>query len=174
MLVASDPTRAADLAAALRTALPDGRVLTGDAISDDYAHDEALTVAAVRPAVVVRPGSPSSITSTPAWRALAAHTATPLPHLRELFAADPQRFARFSVGFDGWLLDYSKQRVNSETMSLLGALWLAADGQGWIGRMRNGEAINHTEGRAVGHTWLRAPHPRPAKRGPDSTHLGHP
>src|SRR5690606_7556563 len=101
------------------------------------------------------------LNSTPAWRALVAHTAPPLPHLRELFAADAQRFSRFSASFDGWLLDYSKQRVNSETMSLLAALWQAADMQGWISRMNAGAAINHTEARAVGHTWLRAPLPRP-------------
>ena len=102
-----------------------------------------------------------ALNSTPAWRALVAHTAPPLPHLRELFAADAQRFSRFSVGFDGWLLDYSKQRVNSETLSLLANLWQAADMQGWISRMDTGAAINQTEGRAVGHTWLRAPLPRP-------------
>lgn len=102
-----------------------------------------------------------ALNSSPAWRALVAHTAPPLPHLRELFAADAQRFSRFSASFDGWLLDYSKQRVNSETMSLLAALWQAADMQGWISRMNAGVAINHTEARAVGHTWLRAPLPRP-------------
>lgn len=99
--------------------------------------------------------------TSPAWRALVAHTAPPLPHLRELFAADARRFERFSAGFDGWLLDYSKQRVNSETMSLLAGLWQAADVNGWISRMNKGVAINHTEARAVGHTWLRALLPRP-------------
>jgi glucose-6-phosphate isomerase len=102
-----------------------------------------------------------ALNSTPAWRALVAHTAPPLPHLRELFAADPQRFSRFSASFDGWLLDYSKQRVNSETLSLLANLWQSADVHGWISKMNAGAAINHTEARAVGHTWLRAPLPRP-------------
>ncbi|HTJ97858.1 MAG TPA: glucose-6-phosphate isomerase, partial [Rhodocyclaceae bacterium] len=102
-----------------------------------------------------------ALNSTPTWRALTAHTATPLPHLRDMFAADPERFKRFSVSFDGWLLDYSKQRVSTETMSLLGALWQSADVHGWITRMRTGEAINNTEARAVGHTWLRASLPRP-------------
>ncbi|HTH94275.1 MAG TPA: glucose-6-phosphate isomerase [Rhodocyclaceae bacterium] len=102
-----------------------------------------------------------TLTSLPAWRALLAHTATPLPHLRELFAADAQRFANFSVEFDGWLLDYSKQRVNSETMELLGALWQSADMHGWMARMKSGDTINQSEARAVGHTWLRAPLPRP-------------
>jgi len=102
-----------------------------------------------------------ALNSTPAWRALVAHTAPPLPHLRELFSADAQRFSRFSTSFDGWLLDYSKQRVNSETMTLLAALWQAADVHGWISKMNAGAAINHTEARAVGHTWLRASLPRP-------------
>jgi glycolate oxidase len=61
MIVASDPTRADALATALRAALPASRVLTGDAISDDYAHDEALTVTPVRPAIVVRPESTAEV-----------------------------------------------------------------------------------------------------------------
>ena len=61
MIAASDPTRATALAAALRAALPEGRVLTGAAIADDYAHDEALTVAPVRPGIVVRPGATDEV-----------------------------------------------------------------------------------------------------------------
>jgi glucose-6-phosphate isomerase len=83
-------------------------------------------------------------------------------HLRDLFAADGQRFARFSVAWNGWLLDYSKQRVTAETMAQLQALWQSADVPGWIGRMRAGEAINHTEGRAALHIALR----HPAGKGP--------
>lgn len=55
MIVASDPARAAALTTALHAALPAGRTLTGGDIPDDYGHDEALTVAPVRPAIVVRP-----------------------------------------------------------------------------------------------------------------------
>lgn len=61
MIVASDPTRADAFATALRAALPENRVLTGEAISDDYAHDEALTVTPVRPAIVVRPESTAEV-----------------------------------------------------------------------------------------------------------------
>ncbi len=82
-------------------------------------------------------------------------------HLRTLFADDPQRFARLSLRQDGWLLDYSKQRVTVEVMAALRNLWQAADVPGWIARMRAGEAINHTENRAVLHTALREAHPRP-------------
>ena len=54
---------------------------------------------------------------SPAWRALAAHAeAIRTQHLRDLFAADPQRFDTLSLRHDGLLLDYSKQRVTTETM----------------------------------------------------------
>jgi glucose-6-phosphate isomerase len=97
------------------------------------------------------------------WQALArAADADRATHLRDLFAADPQRFDRLSVSWNGWLLDYSKQRLSADTMSLLQRLWQAADVPGWIARMRAGEAINHTEGRAALHIALR----HPAGKGP--------
>jgi len=104
-----------------------------------------------------------------AWDALTRHAASSSGiHLRDLFAADAQRFARLSVTWSDWLLDYSKQRVTTETMALLQALWQAADVPGWILRMREGEAINHTEGRAALHIALR----HPATGGP-ILHDGH-
>ena len=104
-----------------------------------------------------------------AWNALthAAANAGEV-HLRDLFAADAQRFAKLSVTWNDWLLDYSKQRVTAETMALLQALWHAAEVPDWITRMRNGEAINHTEGRAALHIALR----HPASAGP-ILHDGH-
>jgi glucose-6-phosphate isomerase len=90
-----------------------------------------------------------------AWQTLAAHARAPHPHLRERFASDPQRFQHLSATWNGWLLDYSKQRVARETMPHLFALWQAADMPGWIARMRNGDKINHTEGRAALHIALR-------------------
>jgi glucose-6-phosphate isomerase len=76
-------------------------------------------------------------------------------HLRDLFATDANRFANFSLYEEEFLLDYSKQRVTPEIMVALRALWPAADGPGWTARMRAGDAINHTESRAVLHTALR-------------------
>ncbi|MRR09380.1 glucose-6-phosphate isomerase [bacterium] len=97
-----------------------------------------------------------SIVSSPAWAALSTHAqALRGSHLRDLFAADGQRFSHFSLEADGLLFDYSKQRVSTETLELLAALWHAADVPGWITRMRSGEAINASEGRAVLHTALR-------------------
>ena len=51
----------ADLLGALRELLGDRDVLTGDAIGDDYSHDEALTAQAQKPAVVVRPGTTEDV-----------------------------------------------------------------------------------------------------------------
>ncbi len=83
-------------------------------------------------------------------------------HLRDMFAADRQRFARLSISWNDWLLDYSKQRVTADTMGLLQDLWAAADVPGWIALMRQGAAINHSEGRAALHIALR----HPAGKGP--------
>ncbi len=95
-------------------------------------------------------------TQTEAWRKLAAHyrQAKDL-RMSELFDADPQRFARFSLRCGDLLLDYSKNRVTAETMSLLFGLAEACDVGGWTQRMFSGEKINFTEGRAVLHTALR-------------------
>jgi glucose-6-phosphate isomerase len=97
-----------------------------------------------------------SIASSPAWAALTAHAESLRgSQLRDLFAAEEKRFAHFSLQAEGLLLDYSKQRVSAETLRLLADLWRAADVPGWIARMRAGEAINTSEGRAVLHTALR-------------------
>ncbi len=96
-------------------------------------------------------------TSRPAWQALVRHAETlRTAHLRDLFAADPGRFARFSMADDAWLLDFSKQRLDAEAWRLLLQLAEEADVAGWRQRMLAGEAINHTEGRAVLHMALRA------------------
>jgi glucose-6-phosphate isomerase len=101
------------------------------------------------------------ILNTPAWKHVERHAhGLRDAHLRELFARDPQRFARLSARWDGWLLDLSKQRIVPETLPLLADLWRQADVPGWIARMRAGEKINHTEDRAVLHVALREEPPR--------------
>ncbi|WP_443147516.1 glucose-6-phosphate isomerase [Prosthecomicrobium sp. N25] len=76
-------------------------------------------------------------------------------HMRDLFAADPERFARFSARQGDLLLDYSKNRIAPTTMELLVELARAADLEDWRDRMFAGEPINLTEGRAVLHVALR-------------------
>ena len=103
----------------------------------------------------------NGIETTAAWRALTALAERSRNlHLRDLFAADAQRAAGFSLEHDGLLLDYSKQRVTIEIMVALHALWEAAEVPGWMEKMRAGEAINTSEGRAVRHMALRDPKPR--------------
>ena len=75
--------------------------------------------------------------------------------MRDLFAADPGRFERFSLQVGELLLDYSKNRITDETMSLLVRLAEEADVTGWRERMFSGDKINHTENRAVLHVALR-------------------
>ena len=76
--------------------------------------------------------------------------------MRQLFLDDPQRFGHFSVRLDDLLLDYSKNLVTQETMTLLFALARQSQVEGWRDRMFAGEKINCTEQRAVLHTALRA------------------
>lgn len=97
-----------------------------------------------------------SINTTPAWQALVAHAAEIKPrHLRELFAADWQRFYGFSLRLGEVLFDYSKQRVSHETIALLADLAKTADLTGCIEQMYAGAPINASEGRAALHVALR-------------------
>ena len=64
----------------------------------------------------------------PIWSRLGAAAETLRGrHLRDLFAADDGRFTALSTSWQGWLLDYSKQRIDADAMSLLTDLWRAAD-----------------------------------------------
>src|SRR5574343_403906 len=96
------------------------------------------------------------LTQSPAWQALAAHAESiRATHLRELFAGDRARFDHFSLRHGKLLLDFSKQRISAETLTLLRGLAESANLAGWIKCLRSGEAINHTEQRAVRHMDLR-------------------
>ena len=94
----------------------------------------------------------------PAWRALTAHHAKIRDvHMRKLFADDPDRAERFSVEGAGLFLDYSKNRITDETISLLLQLAEAREVTQRRDAMFAGEIINTTERRAVLHVALRAP-----------------
>jgi glucose-6-phosphate isomerase len=93
-----------------------------------------------------------------AWRALEDHHATMQGvHLRKLFADDPERGERMSVEAAGIFLDYSKNRINDETLRLLVALAGQSGLRAKIDAMFRGDRINVTEDRAVLHVALRAP-----------------
>ncbi|WP_189071271.1 glucose-6-phosphate isomerase [Deinococcus sedimenti] len=99
-----------------------------------------------------------TITTTAAWTALLAHhDALEDTHLRDLFAQDPQRGERLTAEGAGLYLDYSKNRVTDETLTLLLDLARETGVAAKRDAMFAGEKINVTEGRAVLHTALRAP-----------------
>ncbi len=98
------------------------------------------------------------LTKRPAWLALEAHhEAIGGLHLRQLFADDPKRGERLTADAAGIYLDYSKNRITSETIKLLLDLAEAVDLRARIDAMFRGEKINVSEGRAVLHVALRAP-----------------
>tara|TARA_R110001599_G_scaffold171353_1_gene362296 strand:- start:313505 stop:315163 length:1659 start_codon:yes stop_codon:yes gene_type:complete len=77
--------------------------------------------------------------------------------MRELFAQDGERFAKFSLEGAGLFLDYAKNPIDEKTVELLIALAQASDVEARRDAMFAGEKINTTEQRAVLHTALRAP-----------------
>jgi len=99
----------------------------------------------------------SSLQQLPEWRVLSALASTDgATHLRDLFAAQPQRFKEFSRCDMDMLFDFSRQRI---TAPVLQGLFKLAEARGLrerIAAMFNGDVINTTEQRAVLHTALRA------------------
>ncbi|HYP37843.1 MAG TPA: glucose-6-phosphate isomerase, partial [Stellaceae bacterium] len=78
-------------------------------------------------------------------------------HLRDLFGGDPTRGERMTAEAAGVFLDYSKNRIGDETVSLLVQLAEQSGLRERIDAMFRGEKINVTENRAVLHVALRAP-----------------
>jgi glucose-6-phosphate isomerase len=93
-----------------------------------------------------------------AWQALERqHAEIGGRHLRELFDADPGRGERLTAQAAGIYLDYSKNRVTDETMSLLLQLAEESGVPQHRDAMFAGEHINVSENRAVLHVALRMP-----------------
>jgi glucose-6-phosphate isomerase len=104
----------------------------------------------------------SALIQSSAWKALEAHyEQMKKVHLRSLFEQDPQRFEKFSLTLNDILLDYSKNRITEETISLLLDLATQADVSDYIEKMFAGDKINFTENRAVLHIALRNRSNRP-------------
>lgn len=98
----------------------------------------------------------SGLAESAAWKALEAHYASMKDvQMKELFAADPERFNKFSMEFEDILFDFSKNRISEETMDLLHKLAEQQDVMGLAQKMFSGEKINNTEERAVLHVALR-------------------
>ncbi|UZO82124.1 glucose-6-phosphate isomerase [Aquimarina sp. ERC-38] len=97
-------------------------------------------------------------TTTEAWKKLNKHFAVIQNEpLAKLFEANPSRFSDLSVQWNDFLVDYSKNRIDTTTKNLLIELAKEVELPKAIKTYFEGEEINQTEGRAVMHTALRAP-----------------
>ncbi|MGA2291455.1 MAG: glucose-6-phosphate isomerase [Bradyrhizobium sp.] len=102
--------------------------------------------------------SVSALRRRPAWAALEQHYQIVKDlHLRQLFAADRKRGDRLAVEAAGIYLDYSKNRITDETLTLLLRLAEESGLRDRIEAMFRGDRINVSEHRAVLHVALRAP-----------------
>ena len=97
-----------------------------------------------------------NITEQPSWQSLESQRES-LPHLRELFASDPDRASKFQIEAAGLFFDYSKNLITEKTIADLVSLANSAGLRERIDAMFRGDKINITENRAVLHTALRAP-----------------
>ncbi|MBC7643301.1 MAG: glucose-6-phosphate isomerase [Flavobacterium sp.] len=97
-------------------------------------------------------------TKTQAWQNLQKHfLKMNAASMKEMFANDTQRTQKFHVQWNDFLLDYSKNIIDQETIDLLVALAKECNLENAIQQQFSGEIINQTEHRAVLHTALRAP-----------------
>ena len=94
--------------------------------------------------------------SLSSWKKLVEHSAVmKSKHMNDLFKANQQRFDDFSLKLPSMLLDYSKNLLTEETVSLLIDLAQECQLESWREKMFSGERINSTEDRSVLHTLLR-------------------
>ncbi|MEW6711118.1 MAG: glucose-6-phosphate isomerase, partial [Candidatus Riflebacteria bacterium] len=102
-------------------------------------------------------GAGKKLTETHEWMALQQHYDEQMKAARmtDLFASDTQRFARFHLEEEDFLIDYSKHIASDETMKKLFDLARASGVKEAAEAMFNGKEINWTEGRAVLHSALR-------------------
>ncbi|WP_456423203.1 glucose-6-phosphate isomerase [Lutibacter sp.] len=95
-------------------------------------------------------------TKTNAWKQLSTHYEEVKDiHLKSLFRNDSNRKNKFTINFNGFEFDYSKNRITQETLNHLLELAKEVDLKGAINAQFSGEKINETENRAVLHTALR-------------------
>jgi len=119
-------------------------------------HAKHRSTTSAEPAVTY--WAPQPVIERPAWKALEAHHAKIREvHLRRLLAEDPGRGERLTAEAVGVFLDYSKNRITDETLTLLLQLAEQSGLRARIDAMFCGDKINVSEKRAVLHVALRAP-----------------
>lgn len=98
----------------------------------------------------------TSLTDLNVWKELEKnYAAVRAAHMRDMFENNPDRFNDFSISLGDFMVDYSKNRINRETMNLLVRLAKETGVEKARDDMFSGEKINTTENRAVLHTALR-------------------
>ena len=96
-------------------------------------------------------------TQTTSWNNLLEHfKEIKEAHMKELFEKDPDRAQNFSIKWDDFYVDYSKNRITKKTLNLLLDLANEIDLKDAISKYFGGDIINQTEKRAVLHTALRS------------------
>lgn len=97
-------------------------------------------------------------TTTTTWQNLKNHfSKMELNSIKEMFQNDAERAAKFHIQWNDFLVDYSKNNINQETVELLLKLTEEVNLKDAIAKYFEGDLINQTENRAVLHTALRAP-----------------
>lgn len=97
-------------------------------------------------------------TTTAAWSKLESHYKEMKGvHMKNLFSKDNERADKFTIKWEDFYVDYSKNRISEDTLGFLLKLAEEVKLKEAIQSQFSGGIINQTEGRAVLHTALRAP-----------------
>ena len=97
-------------------------------------------------------------TQTKAWSKLSAHyEAIKESQMKTWFKENPNRADEFTIEWEDFYVDFSKNRITSKTLMLFKELAKELKLEDAISKYFDGDIINQTEGRAVLHTALRAP-----------------
>jgi len=97
-------------------------------------------------------------TKTNSWKSLQEHFEIVKDvKMKDLFAQDENRANKFTIQWEDFYVDYSKNRITDETINHLLELADEVKLKEAIKSQFSGEVINETEGREVLHTALRSP-----------------
>ena len=98
----------------------------------------------------------STINKSSSWKALNNHfEKIKKVQMRDLFINDGDRFNKYHIQYEDFLVDYSKNRITDETLKLLVSLAKEAKLEDWRERLFSGDKINFTENRSALHIALR-------------------
>ena len=98
----------------------------------------------------------TSINKSSSWKALNSHFKKMKSiHMRDLFIKENNRFNKYHIQYEDFLVDFSKNRITDETLNLLLTLAKDAKVEDWRDRLFSGDKINFTENRSALHIALR-------------------